>query len=68
MFMVLSRKHKIPIELDQQIVVVGDITYVGKSKKHSSKIDMDGGAFIPNQQVVHLNALASRCKRRRQDV
>ena len=29
---------------------------------------MDEGTFIPNQQVVHLDTPASKCKMRRQDV
>ena len=57
-----------PTELDQQIIIDEDATSAGKSKKHSFKKNIDEGSFIPNQQVVHLNTLASRCKRRRQDV
>ena len=57
-----------PTKLDQQIVVDEDATSPCKSKKHSSKKNIDEGSFIPDQQFVHLNALASRHKRKRQDV
>ena len=57
-----------PTKLDQQIVVDEDATSPCKSKKHSSKKDIEEGSFIPDQQFVHLNALASRHKRKRQDV
>ena len=57
-----------PTELDQQIVVDEDATSPCKSKKHSSKKNIDEGSFIPDQQFVHLNALASIHKRKRQDV
>ena len=60
----ISRQTK----LDQQIVADEDVTSVGNSKKHSSKINMDEGVFIPNQQVVYLDTPTSRRKRRRHDV
>ena len=62
------KKISRPTELDQQIVADEDVTSVGKSKKHSSKKHIDEGDFIPDQQVVHLDTLASRRKRRIQDV
>jgi len=57
-----------PTKLDQQIVVDEDATSTSKSKKHSSKKNIDEGSFSPDQQVDHLNTLSSRRKRRRQDV
>ena len=62
------KKISHPTELDQQIVVDEDVTSAGKSKKHSSKKNINEGSFIPDQLVIHLNTLASRRKRRRQDV
>ena len=57
-----------PTKLDQQIVVDEDATSPCKSKKHSSKKNIDEGSFIIDQQVFHLNTMASRHKRKRQDV
>ena len=65
---VTFKKISHPNELDQQIVVDEDVTSAGKSKKHSSKINIYECAFILDQHVVHLDKLASRCKRRTQDV
>ena len=45
-----------PTKLDQQIVVDEDATSPCKSKKHSSKKNIDEGSFIPDKQFVHLNA------------
>ena len=65
---VTFKKIYSPTELDQQIIVDEDATSASKSKKQSSIKNIDEGYFIPNQQVVQLNALASRHKRRRHDV
>ena len=65
---VTFKKIYFPTDLYQQIIVDEDATSAGKSKKHSLKKNIDEGSFIPNQQVVHLNTLDSRCKRRRQVV
>ena len=65
---VTFKKISRPTKLDQQIVADEDVTSVGNSKKHSSKINMDEGAFIPNKQVFHLDTPASIHKRRKQDV
>ena len=65
---VTLKKISRPTELDQQIVAIEDVTSTGKSKKHSSKINMDEGTFIPDQQVIHLDTPALRHRRRRQDV
>ena len=43
---VTFKKIPLPTELNQQIVADEDITYAGKSKKHSSKKNMDESAFI----------------------
>ena len=50
---VTFKKISLPTKLDQHIVVDEDVTYAGKSKKHSSKINMDEGAFIHDKQVFH---------------
>ena len=65
---VTFKKISLPTELDQQIVDDEDVASTSKSKKHSSKINMDEGAFIPDQEVVHLDTPASRRKRRKQYV
>ena len=50
---VIFKKISHPTDLDQKIVADEDVTSVGNSKKHSSKINMDEGAFIHDKQVFH---------------